>query len=134
MGADVAGRQVAPGAVDDPHLGLAPCPHPDLGAGAEIRVRAGGQTQVRVVDSSGSYLSAGDIRAHFGLGTLEAVESVAVRWPDGSEQTVGAVPANKLLFVRQGAEPEVRELKGLRGSGRNGEAVSGEVPDGSRQR
>ena len=104
------------------------------GAGAEVRVRAGGQTQVRVVDSSGSYLSASDIRAHFGLGSLEEVESVAVRWPDGSEQTIAAVPANKLLFVRQGAEPEVRELKGLRGSRRSGEAVPGEIPDGSQQR
>ena len=104
------------------------------GAGAEIRVRAGDRTRVRVVDSSGSYLSASDIRAHFGLGALEAVESVAVRWPDGSEQTVGAVPANRLLFVRQGAEPEIGELKGLRGSGRSGEAVPGEAPDGSRQR
>ena len=104
------------------------------GAGAELRVRAGGRTQVRVVDSSGSYLSASDIRAHFGLGDLEAVESVEVRWPDGSEQTVGAVPANKLLFVRQGAEPEVRELKGLRGSRKSGEAVPGAPPNGSQPR
>ena len=95
------------------------------GAGAEVRVRAGGRTQVRVVDSSGSYLSASDIRAHFGLGSLEEVDSVEVGWPDGSGQTVASVPANKLLFIRQGAEGKIAELRGLRGSRGSGEAPSG---------
>ena len=80
------------------------------GAGAQIRVSAGGATQLRVIDGSGSYLSASDIRAHFGLGSHAAVDSVSVTWPDGSRQVITEAHANSLLFQRQGETAATRDL------------------------
>jgi hypothetical protein len=54
--------------------------------GARVTVRAGQQFQVREVTTAGSYLSAGDVRLHFGLGAdgdgaSAAVDEITVRWP-----------------------------------------------------
>jgi len=53
--------------------------------GAEVFVRAGGRTQRRRVDPTRSYLSQSERALTFGLGAATEVESIAVRWPDGSE-------------------------------------------------
>jgi hypothetical protein len=54
--------------------------------GARVTVRAGQQLQVREVTTAGSYLSASDVRLHFGLGARgdgasAAVDEITVRWP-----------------------------------------------------
>ncbi len=52
--------------------------------GAVITVRANGATQTRYVRSGTSYISQSEMRQHFGLGAGTTVESVDVRWPDGT--------------------------------------------------
>ena len=71
--------------------------------GARVSVTAADLTQMREVRSSASYLSANDLRAHFGLGNRERVDSVTVRWPSGAERTVGDVAAGQVIVVE---EPE----------------------------
>jgi hypothetical protein len=51
--------------------------------GALVTVVAGGRRILRCIESSSSYLSSSDPRAHFGLGQIEAVDSIEVLWPDG---------------------------------------------------
>ena len=54
------------------------------------------------------YLSQGDPRAHFGLGTAPRAELVEIRWPDGQTTQLRKVKANQILEVvqdiRQGAQ------------------------------
>ncbi len=65
-----------------------------VGSQAVVHLEVDGQkAQMRRVDASGSYLSASDPVAHFGLGRDTRVKSLVVEWADGSrsEQVVEAV-------------------------------------------
>jgi hypothetical protein len=69
--------------------------------GALVRVEVGGRTQVRARLSGGGYLSQHDSRLHFGLGEHTTVDRIVVKWPDGSRQAVGKVPADGIITIRQ---------------------------------
>src|SRR5207244_637367 len=57
------------------------------GIGARVAVlREGEKPLWRRVHTDGSYLSASDLRVHFGLGERPAAE-VLVEWPDGLKET-----------------------------------------------
>ena len=53
------------------------------GIGSKITVTTENLTQYREVRSDGSYLSASDLRVHFGLGTAGAIKQVEIQWPSG---------------------------------------------------
>jgi hypothetical protein len=72
--------------------------------GARVTVIAGSTRQVRDVVGVMGYLSQGDARAHFGLGTAAKADRVEVRWPDGTVQTLREVPADRLLTVTRDAD------------------------------
>lgn len=70
--------------------------------GARVRVRVdGGREQHLTVSTAGSYLSSGDRRLHFGLGTAEEASLIEIEWPSGSVQLLENVPANQILEVRE---------------------------------
>jgi enediyne biosynthesis protein E4 len=52
------------------------------------------------VSTSGSYLSAGDSRAHFGLASETQVD-VEIVWPRGKRQVLENVAANQILTVEE---------------------------------
>jgi hypothetical protein len=52
--------------------------------GARVIIQAGGRRFFRWRMGGGSYQSASDSRLHFGLGEIDRVESVEVRWPTGN--------------------------------------------------
>ncbi len=71
---------------------------PRDGQGAVVTVRtANGDEQTRFVTTAGSYLSASDRRAHFGLGEHDVVEWVRVQWPSGREQQIEDVAADRVV-------------------------------------
>jgi hypothetical protein len=72
------------------------------GIGAIVRVRAGGREQVREIRTSGSFASANDPRARFGLGTAASVERLEVKWPGGATQTFTEVPIDRVVVVSEG--------------------------------
>jgi hypothetical protein len=72
------------------------------GLGTRLTLTAGGQRQVREIQSGSSYLAQNDPRAHFGLGRAERAERLEIRWPDGSNEVVENLLANQLVVVRQG--------------------------------
>ena len=77
------------------------------GIGALVRVMSeAGAEQHGIVSRAGSYLSSGDGRLHFGLGSASAVQQVSVTWPSGTVQSLEQVPANQILKI---AEPESEE-------------------------
>ena len=71
--------------------------------GARVEATSGDTTQLREVRSSASYLSANDLRQHFGFGTDERVEQLTVRWPSGRTLSLEDVALNQVLIVE---EPE----------------------------
>jgi hypothetical protein len=70
--------------------------------GAEIVVQAGRRRWWRVVQPAYGYASSNDPRVHFGLGSAATVESIHVRWPDGTEETFPSGPVDRYIVVRQG--------------------------------
>ena len=69
--------------------------------GAHIRLTCNKHTQIRTVHTSSSYLSAGDLRQHFGLGTCDRVDLLEIRWPNGSRQQLHDVSSNQFLTVEE---------------------------------
>ena len=76
-----------------------------------VTVVAGGRSWTREVRRQQSYLSSGDPRVHFGLAGAAKVDRIEIRWPDGSVESTGTVPANRFVQLRRGAaaKPEIRE-------------------------
>jgi enediyne biosynthesis protein E4 len=70
--------------------------------GAEVTVLAGGRRFARTINPGGSYLSHSDVRAHFGLGRAERVETIQVRWPDGKGEEFPGGGADRHLVVHKG--------------------------------
>ncbi|HET7221324.1 MAG TPA: CRTAC1 family protein [Vicinamibacterales bacterium] len=65
--------------------------------------------------SGDSYLSHSDARLHFGLGTRTKVDAVEVRWPNGTVQRFGEIPANTFIRIVEGAPaPETIVRSGTR--------------------
>lgn len=85
---------------------LKPTVGPAEPVGAEVRVTAGGRTQVRVFQRNQSYLSTNDPRLHFGLGGASTVERVEVRWPGGVVQTLRGLAPDRYLTVEEPARPQ----------------------------
>ncbi len=56
--------------------------------GALVTLEAGKRVQRRVIDGGSGYLCQMEPVAHFGLGLIEQVQRVSIRWPDGSETTL----------------------------------------------
>jgi len=73
--------------------------------GAEVRVRAGARTWLRLINPAQGYLSSGSPLALFGLGQADRIESIEVTWPDGSPPQVEVFdggPADRQVELRRG--------------------------------
>ena len=79
---------------------------PELGNrdayGARITVQAGEKRWTRWISPGGSYLSSHDPIAHFGLGKVDNIDQINVRWPDGSEETFPGGAVNQLRVLHHG--------------------------------
>ena len=72
-------------------------PVPPDGVGAVVRVRAGGSTQTRHVETGGGYLGSSELSAHFGLGGATMVDELRVEWPDGCDTSLYGVAVDRRL-------------------------------------
>jgi hypothetical protein len=95
-----AGRWLSVRAID-PRL------HRDA-VGAFVTVAAGGRRFLRCIESSSSYLSCSSLRAHYGLGHVESVDSVEVLWPDGLKETFSVGCVDCAVELRRGEGKEVK--------------------------
>jgi hypothetical protein len=64
--------------------------------------RAGTPTIWRRVRTDGSYLSASDLRVHFGLGSAAAIQAVVVQWPDGQRERWTNVAVDRVVPLKRG--------------------------------
>jgi hypothetical protein len=69
------------------------------GVGARVMVEAGGKTQIREVSAGGSNKSQSMLPVHFGLGKADMVDSIEVRWPSGTAQTLEGVAPNQTITI-----------------------------------
>jgi len=69
------------------------------GIGAVIRIETSKGPQWYTITTASSYLSSGDVRAHFGLGSDTVVKTVKIRWPSGIRQTLSDVRCDQYLQV-----------------------------------
>jgi hypothetical protein len=72
------------------------------GVGTRLRLTTGPRTQIREVKAGSSYLGQNDLRQHFGLGTIQRVDRLEVRWPSGRNEVVPNVSANQIITIREG--------------------------------
>ncbi len=79
--------------------------------GAEVRFEAGGRKFFALAHSAHSYLSSSDPRAHFGLGAIDRVDEITVRWPDGTSEAFTCGRVDRVLPVRRGDGRLVPEEK-----------------------
>jgi len=75
-----------------------------FGIGARLAVLRQGRDPIwRRVHTDSSYLSANDVRVHFGLGDRADLEGVLVEWPDGEKEVWDNVQPDKDVTLRQGS-------------------------------
>jgi enediyne biosynthesis protein E4 len=75
-----------------------------FGIGARVAVLRPGEKPLWCrVHTDSSYLSASDVRVHFGLGQKADVQGVLVRWPDGIEEKWNNLPSDRVVTLRRGS-------------------------------
>jgi len=70
--------------------------------GARVTLITEDHQQLREVRAGTSYLSQDDQRLHFGLGTAQQVQRLIIRWPNGEEEILQNIAANRLIIVERG--------------------------------
>jgi hypothetical protein len=72
--------------------------------GARVRVITGKHIQMDEVHSGTSVMSQSDLRLHFGLGKLDTVDLIEVKWPTTqSIERFTQVKANQILTIQEGS-------------------------------
>ena len=71
--------------------------------GARLKLRSDGVDQYRIV-SSGSGFGCLPFEQHFGLGTLDEIEFLEIRWPSGHQQVLESLPINDTISIVEGQE------------------------------
>ncbi|HZY81285.1 MAG TPA: VCBS repeat-containing protein [Cyclobacteriaceae bacterium] len=69
------------------------------GLGAKVTLYSGKDLQFFENKTVRGYLSSNDPVVHFGLGSINTIDSVLVRWPDGKENLVANAKSNQTLTV-----------------------------------
>jgi hypothetical protein len=67
--------------------------------GSVVELEAGGRTRRRLAQPAYSYCASNDPRVHFGLGNSATVDRLRITWPDGREQVLEQVAADRILRV-----------------------------------
>ena len=73
-----------------------------FGIGAKVELRQRGRKLLRRVHTDSSYLSASDVRVHFGLGADSKIDALVVHWPDGQKEMWDKLQADTIVSIRQG--------------------------------
>ncbi|MFN7994027.1 MAG: CRTAC1 family protein [Bryobacteraceae bacterium] len=69
--------------------------------GAQVRVFWKGQQQLQEVSGGSGFCAQNQRRLHFGLGKVDGVEKVEVRWPSGKVQTLASPELNRIHQVKE---------------------------------
>jgi hypothetical protein len=68
--------------------------------GARVTLKAGGKTFIREVNGGNGYAGQSTQRLHFGLGSIDKIDSLEIRWPSGLQQSI-SLPLNSISTVEE---------------------------------
>jgi hypothetical protein len=72
--------------------------------GARVRVVTGNHSQIDEVRSGSSVMSQSDLRLHFGVGKVQTIDLLEVKWPTTQKiERFTQVKANQILTIREGS-------------------------------
>jgi len=72
--------------------------------GARARIITGKHIQMDEVHSGTSVMSQNDLRLHFGLGSVEMIDAIEIKWPTTQKiERFTQIKANQILTIREGA-------------------------------
>ena len=72
--------------------------------GARVRMVSGNHAQMDEVRSGSSVMSQSDLRLHFGLGKVQTIDLIEVKWPTTQKlEKFTNVKANQILTIREGS-------------------------------
>jgi hypothetical protein len=77
--------------------------------GARVEIRQRGRKLLRRAHTDSSYLSASDIRDHFGLGEDANIETLIVDWPSGQKEAWDKLKVDQIVHIRQGTGHAIRD-------------------------
>ena len=69
--------------------------------GAQVRISTPAGNQFATVSTSGSYQSSSDKRVHFGLGAVDSIDEIEIRWPSGIRQTITHQKADQIVTITE---------------------------------
>lgn len=72
--------------------------------GALVTLNVNGRSSARALLSQSSYYSHDDVRLHFGLGSSAVAESIAIRWPSGTVQSLIGVKGDQVVKIRESTQ------------------------------
>jgi len=75
------------------------------GIGAMVRLEYAAGVQVRYLTLARGFMSAGEPRAHFGLGDHQSIDRLTVYWPSGHQQVFGSLAADRLYTIHEPSGP-----------------------------
>jgi hypothetical protein len=73
------------------------------GIGAKLTMQIGSRIYTDEVRSGSSYLSQNDFRVHFGLGAVDRVDAVDVRWPSGQIERFAGLKIDGFNTLKEGS-------------------------------
>lgn len=73
--------------------------------GAELRAKTETGEQVRVLQPVRGYMGCDPAEVVFGLGEASAAQTLLIRWPSGSAQTVSQLEAGRRYLIAEKADP-----------------------------
>jgi len=79
--------------------------------GAEVKLVTSNGPQFATVTTAGSYLSAGEKRVHFGLGTATSAPRIEIHWPSGIFQTLEQVRGDQIMQVEEPSAPALEKAR-----------------------
>lgn len=69
---------------------------------ARVTVFASGKKWNRLINPGYSFLTTNDPRAHFGLGTANAIDKIVVQWPDGALESFPPPAVDRFVTLMKG--------------------------------
>jgi hypothetical protein len=69
--------------------------------GARVTLKTDKRSLIHEVQAGASYLSQNDFRLHFGFPSGETIESVEVRWSDGTSGSISGIKPDQIFTVMQ---------------------------------
>jgi hypothetical protein len=81
--------------------------------GAQVTLEQDGDKHQKEVRSGDGFISQSDLRVHFGLGKATKAARVVIRWPNGLDETLRDLPANRFYIVREGSGVDSKQTRGI---------------------